>query len=116
MPAMEQERPVIKLYFDEKSASQETIKQVMYGIEEEGVPCDASPASGSALTLAVEAGRASRLEVGLGVDAVAVALHYSKLEPDAPLFQVHAKEDSERLRSIGANAARLVKKQPFKAL
>lgn len=116
MPVMEQERPVIQLFFDEKSAASETIQQVVYGMEEEGVPCETSPMSGSALELAVKASHASRLEVGLGVDGTAVMLHYSKLEPDAPLFQVYGNDSLENLRSIGANAARLVKKQPFKAL
>lgn len=71
---------------------------------------------GDALSLAWEAARSSRLEVGIGLDRQALVLHYSKLEREQPLFRIPANSGMETVRALGANAARLVKKLPLKAL
>ena len=63
-----------------------------------------------------EAARSSRLEVGIGLDRQALVLHYSKLEREQPLFRIPANSGMETVRALGANAARLVKKLPLKAL
>lgn len=60
--------------------------------------------------------RSSRLEVGIGLDRQALVLHYSKLEREQPLFRIPADSGTETVRALGANAARLVKKLPLKAL
>ena len=74
------------------------------------------PRPGDALSLAWEAARSSRLEVGIGLDRQALVLHYSKLEREQPLFRIPADSGMETVRALGANAARLVKKLPLKAL
>ena len=89
---------------------QEVLRQLQYGMEEEGIPWEAAAGTGDALSLAWEAARSSRLEVGIGLDRQALVLHYSKLEREQPLFRM------ETVRALGANAARLVKKLPLKAL
>ena len=51
-----------------------------------------------------------------GLDRQALVLHYSKLEREQPLFRIPANSGMETVRALGANAARLVKKLPLKAL
>ena len=45
---------------------QEVLRQLQYGMEEEGIPWEAAAGTGDALSLAWEAARSSRLEVGIG--------------------------------------------------
>ncbi|MFQ9207679.1 MAG: glycerol dehydratase reactivase beta/small subunit family protein [Flavonifractor plautii] len=52
----------------------------------------------------------------MGLDRQALVLHYSKLEREQPLFRIPANSGMETVRALGANAARLVKKLPLKAL
>ena len=66
---------------------QEVLRQLQYGMEEEGIPWEAAAGTGDALSLAWEAARSSRLEVGIGLDRQALVLHYSKLEREQPLFR-----------------------------
>ena len=54
--------------------------------------------------------------MGIGLDRQALVLHSSKLEREQPLFRSPADSGTETVRALGANAARLVKKLPLKAL
>lgn len=96
-------------------APQAAVRQLTYGLEEEGIPWEQGEKAGGALELAWEAAQKSRLEVGLGVDGRTVALHYAKLDREKPLYEVAARQ-ADRVRVLGANAARLVKKLPLKPL
>lgn len=97
-------------------ASPVALRQLTYGMEEEGIPWEEDAREGmDALALSWEAAQASRLEVGLGLDRQFVVLHYSKLQQDQPLYRVPARQ-MDQVRAIGANAARLVKKLPLKPL
>lgn len=99
------------------NAPDRALQQLQYGMEEEGVPWENGTRPGAdALALAWEAAQASRLGVGVGLDAQSVVLHFSKLEPGQPLFQISAQSDAEQMRAVGANAARLIKKLPLKPL
>lgn len=92
------------------------LKEIQYGMEEEGIPWVLEQRqSGTALDLAWEAAKSSNLEVGIGADEEWIVLHYNKLEQDHPLFRISARSQGEA-RALGANAARLVKKLPLKAL
>jgi len=44
-----------------------------------------------------------------------VVVHYKNLHAEQPLFTV-TRDSADRLRRLGANAARLVKGVPFKTL
>lgn len=113
----EMERPSIKVFTCYNHGRDDSLKQLLYGIEEEGIPYEVLTHSGStALTLAWEACLDSRLEVGIGLDNELLILHYRKLEADKPLFIIPARAPEEELRALGANAARLVKRLPFKPL
>ena len=97
-------------------ASPAALRQLTYGMEEEGIPWEDGPKEGmDALALSWEAAQASRLEVGLGLNRQFVVLHYSKLSQDQPLYRVPARQ-IDQVRALGANAARLVKKLPLKPL
>jgi len=98
------------------NAPEGVLRQLQYGMEEEGVPWEIEVGGETALALAWEAARSSRLEVGIGLDTQAVILHYSKLKQDAPLLHISVHSGEEAVRALGANAARLVKKLPLKAL
>ncbi len=108
-------KPTIKLYASQNSDT--GYKALLCGMEEEGIPFEIEPADGnSASALAYAASSESRLGVGLGVSKSEIALHYEKLTQGAPLFLIPAEAGAARLRALGANAARLVKKLPFKPL
>lgn len=108
-------KPTVRIRYSPQS-SKEDLLEVQYGLEEEGVPWELTSDTGSALELAWKAAQESRLEVGIGLDAQHVVLHFAKLDPAEPLFSIPARSGEESLRSIGANAARLVKKVPLKNL
>ncbi len=113
---VEQERPTIKIFFREGPRLASLLEQIGYGIEEEGIPYEAVAYSSQedACGLAWDAARASQMEVGVGIDAESVALHYAKLEKERPLFKISARSGDEEARVIGTNAGRLVKKLPLK--
>ena len=62
-----------------------------------------------------EASLNSRLGVGVGISKEGIVLQHEKLDKAAPLFKIKLYQ-TELFRKIGANAARLVKKMPFKVL
>ena len=116
MPAVEMTKPTIHIYYA-PDASAELLRQLQYGMEEEGIPWETEtrPAT-EARALAWAAANASRLEVGVGLDAQSVVLHFSKLDSAAPLFHIPARSGAELVRALGSNAGRLVKKLPLKPL
>lgn len=117
MPAIyEMSKPAIHVLYS-PDASEEVLRQLQYGMEEEGIPWETGTKPGAdALALAWEAAQASRLEVGVGLDAQFLILHFSKLEREQPLFRISARSEVGQVRALGANAARLVKKLPLKPL
>jgi hypothetical protein len=109
-------RPTIKVYYDCDHLSVSDFTGVLLGIEEEGIPYDVLEVHESAvLELAYKASLDSRLGVGIGISKEGIVLQYEKLDKAAPLFKIKLYQ-KELFRSIGANAARLVKKMPFKPL
>lgn len=117
MPAIyEQIRPAINLW-SAKDASDAVLNELKLGMEEEGLPFEVEEGGNSdALSLGWEAAQSSRLEVGIGLDAQFVILHFAKLDREEPLYKISARSGLEKVRALGANAARLVKKQPLKPL
>lgn len=116
--AMVQEirKPLIHFYCAPQ-ADRGLLREVELGMEEEGIPWKLTQqADGCALELAWEAAKSSNLEVGIGADGQELVLHYNKLELEQPLFRISAQAGPVQARALGANAARLVKKLPLKAL
>jgi uncharacterized protein YeaC (DUF1315 family) len=114
--AHEIRKPMIDFLYTPQ-ADNEVLREIELGMEEEGIPWKLEERqNGSALELAWEAAKSSTLEVGIGVDGETIVLHHNKLEQAQPLFRISARSGPEQVRALGANAARLVKKLPLKAL
>lgn len=98
-----------------RNVNKNDIKPLLYGIEEEGIPYELKESdSDDILSLSYNACISSKLGVGLGISSSEAALHFDKLEESSPLFRI--KLNSKNKRFLGVNAARLVKKMPFKNL
>ena len=109
-------RPSIKVFYDCDHLSESDFVSVLLGIEEEGIPYDIQAVhSADVLELAHNASLDSRLGVGVGISKEGVVLQYEKLDKAAPLFRIKFYQ-TDQFRNIGSNAARLVKKMPFRSL
>ncbi|SHE34733.1 glycerol dehydratase reactivase beta/small subunit family protein [Alkalibacter saccharofermentans] len=94
------------------------LNEVLWGIEEEEVPYNVETIDKKEATeLGYQAAIASPLGVGVGFGEDGyIALHSSNLKQDEPLLKFSFKEETHKVRALGANAARLVKGIPFKEL
>jgi hypothetical protein len=108
------ERPAV-LIFKAPSAADEVIREILLGLEEEGIPAKVSEKRiGLAGNLAKAAADGSALNVGIGASAAEVVVHHRDLPLHRPLFLLPAEKYSRtNLRCLGANAARLVKGNPL---
>lgn len=110
-------KPTIKIYYNHNVIAQEAFEQLLYGIEEEGIPYAISGIDEDDIfNLSHEASMDSKLGVGLGISSHEIALHYEKLDRLSPLFKIKLKNKDQTLKDLGANAARLVKRMPFKKI
>ena len=116
MPAvqLEMSKPTVHVLCSPDAPSA-AFKELLYGLEEEGIPWENDTKAGGALPLAWEAAQASRLGVGVGMDGQSIVLHFIKLDREQPLYRSPARSLG-LARVLGANAARLVKKLPLKPL
>lgn len=108
-------KPAIHFYTNKRSEF--AVEQVLYGIEEEGIPFELKEMnSDDVIQEAYQASISSPLLVGIALKNDHIVVHYRNLPPESPLFseqRISAKE-KEYLRKMGSNAARLVKGIPFK--
>ena len=81
MPAvqLEMSKPTVHVLCSPDAPSA-AFKELLYGLEEEGIPWENDTKAGGALPLAWEAAQASRLGVGVGMDGQSIVLHFNKLE------------------------------------
>ena len=110
------ERPTIGVQIG-AGLSEAHLAEVLYGVEEEGVPYTlTSAASTDPKALAHAAAIASRLGIGIGAHGQTVVITTEKLPADRPYIieKLNARRDLDR--SVGANAARLVKRMPLRRL
>lgn len=109
-------KPAIYFHAD-KNADPDCIKQVLFGIEEEGIPCELEimPLK-EEVQAAFRASASSLLLVGITLKNDHLVIHYRNLPPDKPLFSEYrfCAASLEKQRNMGMNAARLVKGVPFK--
>ncbi|EEW6712092.1 propanediol dehydratase [Escherichia albertii] len=93
----------------------DTWNEVLLGIEEEGIPFHIQQIpSGEVIDSAWQAARQSPLLVGIACDREKLVVHYKNLPTSAPLFTLMYQQDNHARRSIGNNAARLVKGITFR--
>lgn len=93
------------------------IAQLLYGMEEEGIPFRLTDEPAATLTeRAYRAANDSPLLVGVAVSREEIVIHYKNLPADNPLFILkdYSRQEKQRIRDMGCNAARLVKGLPFK--
>ena len=108
------DRPSIKIFYDSNAVQPDKLTSILLGIEEEGIPYDlAGVPESDVYDIGFKAAKASRLGVGIGVSSNKLILHFEKLEKKRPIFEIGTFE-KENYRILGSNAARLVKKMPFK--
>lgn len=94
----------------------EILKEICAGIEEEGVLYDTITRSGKDLnTLSYEAANEAILGSGIGVVDSSAALILKNIPKGENVFQIQ-NPSIWQSRNLGANAARAVKKMPFKEL
>lgn len=95
-----------------------TVREVLAGIEEEGVPASAEPVAdpgAAAADLAARAALQSPLQVGVGVGASGdVCVCHAKLAQ--PVSALPAGSPNAAARTMGHNAARIVAGLPLKTL
>ena len=113
-------RPSIFIYTGK--VDRDFLREVLAGIEEEGVFAQvmevtqaASPEEdqSQALKLAVRAAADSMLGVGIGMDGMKLALQMKGLAADKPVVSYYMPT-YDQCRRLGANSARLIKKQCLK--
>ena len=111
---MRQDIPSIKISVLDRNS--QYIKEIAYGIEEEGIPYEITEENFYDITeKAFEISQNSRLAVGIAIDSEKAVIHFSKLKADKPLFIISLQgTEREKLRTYGSNAARLIKGIPFK--
>ena len=102
------------IIYNLRNADSKLMDQVLYGIEEEGIPYVVESKNGDGYQNAAEASYkaaiASKLSVGLAIDSENIAVHYANLEENTPLFLYSVKSmNMQNMRNIGTNSARLVK-------
>jgi len=109
------ERPLVMLMCSAAGVPEALRREILLGMEEEGVPVLVQEGEGEASDLAFEAARLSPLEVGIGLDAQGKAvLQHRKLRRHQPLLRANLAPGPETARQLGLNAARLVKGLPLK--
>lgn len=113
---MEIEKPAIVIALKNKNDDLTELAPLLNGIEEEEIPVITKIfAINNSVQRSYQAALSSHLSVGIGFDEDVVIVHYQNLHEDQPLFVVN-KSDQVNLRTLGANAARLVKGVPFKEI
>jgi len=115
-PRVHDAKPVV-LIATTVPASEDAIRWIMWGLEEEGIPAEIQKVTaGSTKAVAKQAADGSKLNVGIGINGTKkeIVLHHRDLPQEKPLFTLtDEKFQAEHLRRMGANAARLVKGDPL---
>ena len=107
------ERPSIVLHAH-AAIEDAQLGELLLGMEEEGVPVLVERSDElNPLTLASEASTASRLGVGVGISLDYAVVTTEKLPPGRPYIARFLNESGALDRTLGANAARIVKRMPL---
>ncbi|WP_255556759.1 glycerol dehydratase reactivase beta/small subunit family protein [Sodalis sp. dw_96] len=118
MNLTEMTHPAILVLAD-RPAKTQTWRQLLLGMEEEGIPFVINDRDHQDMPLADRAHLASSvspLAVGIAVGMEDIVVHDPHLPVSRPLFVLthYPSRTAEEIRRLGCNAARLVKGLPFK--
>lgn len=106
-------RPTIMLARNERIAAQQLVP-LLLGLEEQGVPVEQFSAEElNPLALAHEASLRSVLGVGIGISLDYVVVTTDKLPAARPYLAAWFNRSAEVDRTLGGNAARIVKRLPL---
>lgn len=116
MKYFEYDIPSIYLYHSHGFNDLDRINEILWGMEEEGIPYEVIGQNyESSEELSHIASQQSKLSVGIGIDKYGkITLTHNKLKKEEPLFTASLDDEANSLRSLGANAGRLVKGIAFK--
>ena len=107
-------KPTILLYATQH-ISEDVLKPVLYGIEEEGLPVVIESHSGTHMVLADLASRNSALSVGIGVDEQAIVLTYKNIPAHQFIYRLSGySQYPDSLRTLGVNASSSCKRKSFR--
>ena len=112
---MNENAPSIMICLSQNFDNERILREAQSGVEEESVPYKTLvETADNGVSLAYTGAERSVLEVGIGIDSNGcLAVHYRKLPPERPLFRLDYIREFNAIRSVCANAARLVKNTPF---
>jgi hypothetical protein len=115
MDAREQDRPAIHVALL-PGTDPALYRWIQIGAEEEGVPCRlVTETAYDLVTMAYEAARSSRFNIGVAVSAEAVVLHERHMPVEKPVMSLRFTGQADYFcRVMGANAARMVVRKPFR--
>ncbi len=105
----------IKVFVSKTFSNMQILSDVTSGVEEESIPFDIQvKETDDGVLLAYEGATESSLQVGIGIDSKGIiAVHYTTLDKNTPLFKIDYNFERDKIRKIGSNSARLVKGVPF---
>jgi hypothetical protein len=107
-------KPMILIYVFHPNPK--LLQEICAGIEEEGVSYEVVPReSNDVAALAYESSNASVLGTGIVVSSLQVILTLSSLPKGSYVFQIE-ETTLHQARILGTNAARAVKRKPFKEI
>ena len=95
-----------------KEIDREALNPLLYGMEEEGIPYTIENQLGKEVKrVAFEAANSSSLLVGIGFDGDQVVIQYRNLPIEKPFLELQGYRGTpkQEIRTLGSNAARLVK-------
>lgn len=115
--AVEEDRPAVILAV-ESGISQDYVRWVSFGAEEEGVPCRVETALSGAgpVELGYSAAGRSAFGIGVGIGRSEIVLHEAHMPEGTPVMR-HPLEQEEACpvcRMFGHNAARMVTQSPLR--
>ena len=115
MAPFAQERPCIHVALL-PGTDESLYRWVEIGAEEEGVPCQlVEEHAGDLVALAYAASQSSRFNIGVGVSNSEVVLHEIHMPPEQPVIAFRFSGPVAYFcRLIGANAARMIVRKPFR--
>ncbi len=108
------ENIAINIYHSSSLTIKGELEEILYGIEEEGLPWGITESQEKdAKVLGYAASQSSKLGVGIGVGVDGVTLCHDKLEQYKPLFSYSLSSSRRDFRMLGMNGAKLIKGEPF---
>jgi len=110
----------VVIYVEKRSENMMQAREVIYGLEEEGLPhtiISDGFHDDNTNGLAQQAANKSVFDVGICCSDNAIVLHQGNLPKENPVIQISKNQANlNKARLLGINAARLIKRMPFEEI